>query len=47
MITERFLYKFDWTFIDQLYALYTPAWLKDPVYDNINKIMQTGPGMGI
>jgi len=40
MITERFLHKFDWTFIDQLYALYTPAWLRDPVYDNINKFMQ-------
>jgi hypothetical protein len=41
MITERFLHKFDWTFIDQLYDLYIPVWLKDPVYDNINKIMQT------
>jgi hypothetical protein len=43
MITERFLHKFDWSFIDQLYALYTPEWLKDPVYDNITKIMLTAP----
>jgi hypothetical protein len=41
MVTERFIHKFDWTFIDKLYALYTPAWLKDPVYDNINMIMET------
>ncbi len=40
MVTERFLHKFDWQFIDQLYALYTPEWLKDPVYDKINDIMQ-------
>ncbi|MBW6460852.1 MAG: hypothetical protein K0B08_09780 [Bacteroidales bacterium] len=40
MVTERFLYRFDWTFIDRLYALYTPDWLKDPVYDNINAIMR-------
>jgi hypothetical protein len=46
MITERFLHKFDWTFIDQLYTLYTPAWLKDPVYENINKIMQVDPWYG-
>lgn len=39
MVTERFVHKFDWNFIDKLYALYTPAWLKDPVYENINKIM--------
>jgi hypothetical protein len=46
MITERFLHKFDWTFIDKLYSLYTPAWLKDPVYDNINKIMQVDSWYG-
>lgn len=39
MVTERFLHKFDWRFIDRLYALYTPEWLRDPVYDNINGIM--------
>jgi hypothetical protein len=43
MITERFVHKFDWRFIDQLYALYTPDWLKDPVYDKINDIMQVAP----
>jgi hypothetical protein len=39
MITERFVHKFDWRFIDQLYALYAPDMLKDPVYDKINDIM--------
>jgi len=43
MVTERFVQKFDWRFIDQLYALYTPEWLKDPVYDKINDIMQVDP----
>jgi hypothetical protein len=42
MVTERFVHKFDWNFIDDLYDLYTPAWLKDPVYDDINKIMGIG-----
>ncbi len=40
MITERFLHKFDWGFIDQLYSLYTPHYLQDPVYSKINNIMQ-------
>jgi hypothetical protein len=43
MVTERFLHKFDWTFIDQLYALYTPDYLEDPVYNKINDIMQVDP----
>lgn len=43
MVTERFVHKFDWRFIDQLYALYTPDWLVDPVYDKINDIMQVEP----
>lgn len=43
MITERFVHKFDWMFIDNLYKLYTPEWLVDPVYDNINRIMQHDP----
>ncbi len=43
MVTERFLHKFDWQFIDRLYALYTPEWLKDPVYDNINDLMRNDP----
>jgi len=43
MVTERFVHKFDWTFIDQLYAHYTPGWLRDPVYDKINAIIQVDP----
>ena len=43
MITERFVHKFDWRFIDQLYELYTPDWLQDPVYDKINRIMMHAP----
>jgi hypothetical protein len=33
MVTERFMYKFDWGFIDALYRLYTPAGLQWPMYD--------------
>jgi len=40
MVTERFVHKFDWRFIDQLYDLYAPDWLRDPVYEKINDIMQ-------
>jgi hypothetical protein len=43
MVTERFVQKFDWRFIDQIYSLYTPDYLKDPVYDKINDIMQVAP----
>jgi hypothetical protein len=43
MVTERFVHKFDWRFIDQIYSLYTPDYLKDPVYDKINDIMQVAP----
>ncbi|MBP6872799.1 MAG: hypothetical protein KBC43_12390 [Bacteroidales bacterium] len=39
MITERFVHKFDWRFTDQLYELYAPQGLSDPVYDKINNIM--------
>ncbi len=28
-ITERFLYKFDWGFVDQLYAMFTPSYSGD------------------
>jgi hypothetical protein len=28
-ITERFLYKFDWGFVDQLYAMFTPTYSGD------------------
>jgi hypothetical protein len=40
MVTERFVHKFDWKFIDQIFDLYAPDWLNDPVYNNINNIMQ-------
>jgi hypothetical protein len=40
MVTERFVYKFDWRFIDQIFDLYAEKWLKDPVYERINGIMQ-------
>lgn len=32
MVTERFLYKFDWGFIDRLFEAYTPELLKDEPY---------------
>ncbi|MBE0639130.1 MAG: hypothetical protein IH598_11470 [Bacteroidales bacterium] len=37
-VTERFLYKFDWGFIDQLYELYTPNYTGDIVYKLENQI---------
>ncbi|NCC72054.1 MAG: hypothetical protein EOM06_01545 [Sphingobacteriia bacterium] len=37
-VTERFLYKFDWNFIDQLYELYTPEYTGDIVYNYENQI---------
>lgn len=40
MVTERFVHKFDWKFIDQIFDLYAPDWLNDPVYNYINNIMQ-------
>ncbi len=40
MVTERFVHKFDWRFTDQLFHLYAPGWMNDPVYDKINDIMQ-------
>lgn len=43
MITERFVHKFDWRFIDQIYELYTPDWIQDPVYEKINDIMMLAP----
>lgn len=35
MVTERFLYKFDWGFIDRLYYLYTPDYFQYPQYDGV------------
>jgi hypothetical protein len=40
MVTERFVHKFDWKLIDQLCDIYAPPYFKDPVYQNINNIMQ-------
>lgn len=39
MVTERFLHVFDWQFIDMVYAIYAPGWLRDEVYININRIL--------
>lgn len=38
MITERFLFKYDWGFIDNVYELYTPKYTGDIVYDFENGI---------
>lgn len=40
MVTERFLNIFDWGLIDQLYYLYTPDYVKNPIYDYINGILK-------
>lgn len=37
-VTERFLYKVDWGFIDQLYQLYTPGYSGDVVYKYENQL---------
>lgn len=39
MVTERFLNVFDWKLIDQLYYLYTPDYIENPVYDYMNNIV--------
>jgi len=39
MVTERFLNIFDWKLIDQLYYLYTPDYIENPIYDFINDIV--------
>lgn len=39
MVTERFMHKFDWQFIDMVYPLYAPGWLHDPVYINMNRVV--------
>jgi hypothetical protein len=39
MVTERFMHKFDWQFIDMVYDLYTPTWLLNPVYRNMNRVV--------
>jgi hypothetical protein len=37
-VTGRFLYKVDWNFIDQVYALYTPEYTGDIVYKYENQL---------
>jgi hypothetical protein len=37
-VTERFLYKFDWGFVDDVYKLYTPSYSGDLIYDFANGI---------
>jgi len=39
MATERFLYKFDWYLIDELYSLYGVSYKYDKVYDYISHIV--------
>lgn len=40
MVTERFLYKIDWGFVDDVYKLYTPPELQLPVYDELTRILK-------
>lgn len=40
MVTERFMYKFDWGFIDDIYQLYTPQGLQSPVYDQLSHLLK-------
>ena len=46
MVTERFLNIFDWKLIDQLYSLYTPEYIKEPLYDKINDIVSAPEWFG-
>jgi len=39
MVTERFLYKFDWSFIDEAYALYAPVSKYDLLYNYRSNIL--------
>ena len=39
MVTERFMYKFDWGFIDDIYQLYTPQEMQSPVYDQLSNML--------
>jgi len=38
MVTKRFLYKFDWTFLDKAYRLYAPTSKYDKLYSKIDGI---------
>lgn len=37
-VTERFLYKFDWGFVDDVFKLYAPSFSGDLIYDFANGI---------
>lgn len=37
-VTERFLYNYDWRFIDQLFELFAPQLYKDEVYEMENNV---------
>ncbi len=37
-VTERFLYNYDWRFIDQLFEMFAPQLYKDEVYDMENNV---------
>ena len=39
MVTERFLHRFDWHFIDNLYDVYAPAFLRYPEYEYFNDVV--------
>ena len=39
MTTDRFLYKFDWYLIDELYSIYGVSYKYDKVYDYISQIV--------
>lgn len=39
MVTERFLHRFDWHFIDNLYDIYAPGFLRHPEYEYFNDIL--------
>ena len=39
MVTERFYYKFDWNFVDDLFSLYYPDHGKDYFYDYVRMII--------
>jgi hypothetical protein len=43
MVTERFLYKFDWAFTDMLFDIYADSVLRYPMYEKINNIVQNSP----
>lgn len=39
MVTERFMHRFDWRFIDNLFSLYAPDYLYYPEYEYVNDLV--------